>query len=317
MSPPRLASVSIDLDGLAHYARLHGLAPETLPEGATSLVARLAPGRLAEILDSSGIKGTFFAIGDELGPAGGPALRAVAESGHEIGNHTRSHPYDLTRQAPEAQRAEIEGGAAAIAAAVGVRPVGFRAPGYTLSSSVLTAALETGHRYDSSTYPAAPYYLAKASILGLMKLGGKSSAAILDRPRVLLAPRLPYRPSTDEPYARGQLDLLELPITVDPLGRVPFIGTTLCALPLPAVRLLYRSVRRLPFVNLELHGIDLLDASDGSGQALASAQRDLRILATEKISRLRQVIAWLAKDYDLVTLKAAAEVWRPMITAGE
>jgi HPt (histidine-containing phosphotransfer) domain-containing protein len=42
MSVPRLASISIDLDGLAHYARLHGLAAHDLPESALSAVARLA-----------------------------------------------------------------------------------------------------------------------------------------------------------------------------------------------------------------------------------------------------------------------------------
>jgi hypothetical protein len=313
VSSPRLASISIDLDGLAHYARLHGLPAEALADGASTAVARLAPGRLAEILDGAQAKGTFFAIGDEIAPAGTEALQAVANAGHEIGNHTRSHPYDLTRLSPEDQRAEIEGGAAAIEAAVGTRPIGFRAPGYTLSSGVLQHAHETGHGYDSSAYPAAPYYLAKAGILGLMRLGGKTSAAILDRPRVLFAPRLPYRPSRNEPYARGGAEPLELPITVDPVMRVPFIGTTLCTLPLGAVRLLYRSVRRLPFINLELHGIDLLDATDGSGPRLAAAQRDLRIDAAAKIARLREVIGWLAQDYELVPLRTAADVWRPLI----
>jgi peptidoglycan-N-acetylglucosamine deacetylase len=161
MSAPRLASISVDLDGLAHYARLHGLAADSLPEGATTAVARLAPGRLAEILEGRGVKGTFFAIGEEIAPAGTTALRAVADAGHEIGNHTRSHPYDLTRLSPEAQHAEIAGGATAIEAATGVRPLGFRAPGYTLSSEVLKAAHDTGHSYDSSTYPAAPYYLPR------------------------------------------------------------------------------------------------------------------------------------------------------------
>lgn len=313
MTSPRLASISIDLDGLSHYARLHGLPLDALPEGASSAVARLAPGRLAEILDSLGAKGTFFVIGDEIAPDGTAALRAVAGSGHEIGNHTRSHPYDLTRLSAQDQRAEIAGGATLIEAALGVRPVGFRAPGYTLSSAALQIAHDSGHTYDSSTYPAAPYYLAKAGILGLMRLGGKSSAAILDRPRVLLAPRLPYQPSKDEPYARGQMEILELPITVDPVARVPFIGTTLCSLPLGAVRLLYQSVRRLPFVNLELHGIDLLDATDGAGPRLAAVQRDLRFRATAKAARLSEVIGWLARDYDLVTLRAAAEAWRPLI----
>jgi hypothetical protein len=310
MSTPRLASISIDLDGLANYARLHGLSPEALPAEGSTAVARIAPGRLAEILEARSAKGTFFAIGEEIAPSGAGPLRLVAAAGHEIGNHTLSHRYDLTRLSVEAQAAEVAGGAAAIESAIGIRPVGFRAPGYTLSSSVLDAARNSGHQYDSSTYPAAPYYLAKAGILGLMRLSGRRSAAILDRPSVLFAPRLPYHPAEDDPYARGKMELLEVPLTVDPLTRAPFIGTAICSLPLFAVKTLYRSVRRLPLVNLELHGIDLLDATDGSGVALAAVQRDLRIPAAAKLQRLREVIGWLAADYDLVTLRAAADAWK-------
>jgi hypothetical protein len=309
MSAPRLACITIDLDGLPHYARLHGLAPGTLPAAASTAVARLAPGRLAELLGAHGAKGTFFAIGDEIAPAGTNDLRELAKAGHEIGNHSRSHPYALTRLPQEELHAEVAGGAALIEAAVGVRPVGFRAPGYTLSSGLLQAVGESGHTYDSSAYPALPYYLAKATILGFMRLRRKSSAAILDRPRVLWAPRLPYWPSRDEPYARGDLNLLELPVTVDPIARVPFIGTSLCVLPLGAAHLLYRSVRTLQFVNLELHGIDLLDASDDAGGDLPSAQRDLQISASAKTARLRQVISWLAQDYQLVPLQVAAKAW--------
>ncbi len=90
----RLASISIDLDGLGHYEALYGLAPQSAPDA----VARLAPGRLAELLDAQGAKGTFFAIGDELLRDGGP-LRTLAEVGHEIGNHTLTHPYGATRLA--------------------------------------------------------------------------------------------------------------------------------------------------------------------------------------------------------------------------
>jgi hypothetical protein len=310
MRAPRLASVSIDLDGLANYARLHGLSPEALSVEGSTAVARLAPGRLAEMLEARSAKGTFFAIGEEISPEGAEPLRAVAAAGHEIGNHTLSHRYDLTRLSVEAQASEVAEGARAIEAAVGVRPVGFRAPGYTLSSSVLEAARKAGHQYDSSAYPAAPYYLAKAGILGVMRLVGRKSAAILDRPSVLFAPRLPYHPAEGNPYARGKMELLEIPITVDPLTRAPFIGTTVCSLPLFAVKALYRSVRRLPLVNLELHGIDLLDATDGSGAPLAAVQRDLRIPAAAKLERLREVIGWLAADYELVTLRAAADAWR-------
>ncbi|HUB09373.1 MAG TPA: polysaccharide deacetylase family protein, partial [Myxococcales bacterium] len=291
---------------------------------------RLAPPRFCELLGERSLRGTLFAVGDDLlarrsaappssdgeddpeEPLGAPLpgaapLRAAAEAGHEIGNHTRHHRYDLVRL-PEAHIArEVHGGAKAIAAAVGRRPVGFRAPGYTLSPAVLRAAIEAGHRYDSSAYPAAPYYAAKASVLALQRLVGRHSRAILDRPRVLAAPVLPYRPAAAEPYARGDLPLWELPITVEPLSRFPFIGTFVTTMPRSALALLYRSVRRRPFLNLELHGVDLMDRSDGAGAQLPAVQRELRVPAAEKIARLRELLARIADDYEVVTLAQAAE----------
>lgn len=303
-SAPRLASVSIDLDGLHHYEALLGLPSQSRADA----VARLAPVRLAELLDRVRAKGTFFAIGNELLPGGEP-LRALAGSGHEIGNHSLSHPYALTRLEPGALRREVEGGAVAIAAAVGARPLGFRAPGYTLTSGLLDAVCDTGHRYDSSAFPAAPYYLAKAGVMALLRARGRASAAILDRPRVLLAPRLPYRPSQAEPYRRGDRALIELPLSVEPLTRLPFFGTLITSAPWSVVRAAYRSVRRAPFLNLELHGVDLLDPSDGMAPALAAAQRDLRVPAREKLRRVAEVLGWIADDYRLVTLSEAATHW--------
>ncbi len=298
---PRLASISIDLDGLPHYEALFGLAHQSSPEA----VARLAPGRLAGLLDEHGARGTFFAIGKELLPSGDP-LRALAQAGHEIGNHTLSHPYGLTRLTPVELSDEVEGGAEAIARAVGERPAGFRAPGYTLTSALLEVVTATGHTYDSSVFPAAPYYLAKALVLALLKLRGRPSAAILDRPRVLLAPLGPYHPARAEPYARGDHPLLELPIAVDPFLRVPFYGTLVVSFPWPVVRLVYASVRRLPFLNLELHGVDLMEPADGISPAVARAQRDLSLPLSQKLERLRTVLSWIARDYEIVTLRDAA-----------
>ncbi|MHB1843848.1 MAG: polysaccharide deacetylase family protein [Deltaproteobacteria bacterium] len=316
----RLACVSIDLDALRHYAQIQGLDPGALPPEAEHAVATRAPPRLAELLGERSAKGTFFAVGEDLlSPKdgakgaellpGAATLKQVVGAGHEVGNHTLHHRYDLVRLPEEQVAHEVQAGATAIEAAVGQRPLGFRAPGYTLSAPLLRAAIAAGHRYDSSAFPAAPYYLAKASVMGALRLLGRPSSAILDRPRVLWAPAEPYRPSDAEPYARGALPLLELPIATLPGTRLPFIGTTAVSLPVPALRALYLAMRRRPFLNLELHGIDLMDRSDGAGDGLPRQQRDLRIPAAQKLARLRALLSWMADDYRLVTLGEAARAF--------
>jgi hypothetical protein len=88
---------------------------------------------------------------------------------------------------------------------------------------------------------------------------------------------VPYRPASDDPYARGDLPIWELPIAVTPVLRLPVIGTSVVMAPGWARRRLVAAVLDAPFVNLELHGIDLADAAgDGFPGELVARQPDLR-----------------------------------------
>src|SRR5262249_26853916 len=66
---PGLASISIDLDGLSHYAALHGLPPEVVSAEARALVHQGAVPRFAEVGEGGGGRGTLFVTGGEGGVA--------------------------------------------------------------------------------------------------------------------------------------------------------------------------------------------------------------------------------------------------------
>jgi hypothetical protein len=301
-----LASLSIDLDALAHYHAIHGLPP---PAPGPDPVYGAALQRFGELCAGLGIRGTAFAVGNRLAAPGAAAgLSALARAGHEVGNHSFSHDYALTRRHDLAVADEVRRGGDAVERVTGRRPTGFRAPGYTLSPPLLRALVDQGYRYDSSTFPAFPYWLAKAAVMGALSLSGRPSGAILDRPRVLAAPRRPYRPDPSEPYALGDLPLLELPITTG-MGGFPLTGTFLSTLPGPIARALSARTGALPLFNLELHGIDLLDASDAS-PALTARQRDLRVPAARKIGRLVAFIRSLHRDW-LPLEEAASRLGAP------
>jgi peptidoglycan/xylan/chitin deacetylase (PgdA/CDA1 family) len=304
----RLASISVDLDSLHHYCRIHGLPESVLDSQARGLVYSTAVPRFRELLRALGTPGTFFAIGEDLVAAAqaAAALREAHAEGIEVGNHSFSHDYALTRRAPEAIREELVRGEEAILAATGTRPVGFRAPGYTLNSALYAATVERGYLYGSSTFPAAPYYAAKAAVMGALAVAGRPSRSILDSPRVLLAPRAPYRPDPAQPYRRGMGAVVELPMAVTPGVRLPFIGTFAVSLPLAAVRAAWRACRGDAFFNFELHAVDVLDAADGIPPELVRQQRDLRVSSARKMERLAEVFRWLRTDCDVVTLSVAA-----------
>jgi hypothetical protein len=76
--------------------------------------------------------------------------------------------------------------------------------------------------------------------------------------------------------------MVELPVQVTPWVRYPFIGTFLTLAGAAwAVRMARWVARSSRYVCLELHGIDLLDHTDGLG-ALVGHQPDVPIPWTDK-----------------------------------
>jgi peptidoglycan/xylan/chitin deacetylase (PgdA/CDA1 family) len=294
------SSISVDLDGLAHYCRIFGLDDSALDERARRLVPDVAVPRFLELFDRIGVPATFFAIGAEADPV----LKKAHDAGVEIASHGFAHDYAMSRWEPARISEDLDAAHQALTRASGAEPEGFRAPGYTMTPALLRAVAARGYAYDSSTFPAAPYYLLKASVMGTLAMLGRPSRAVLDSPRVLAAPVRPYRPSLDNPYARGTAPLSELPIAVTPVARVPFYGTFVTMAPWLLVQAAWRTLRG--FVAFELHAVDVLDTSDGIPDALAARQRDLAVSATEKLSRLSKVFGWMKETSTCVTMREAA-----------
>ena len=278
-------SVSVDLDGLGCYASIHGLTGG-LDDAALRAVPEVALARFCELFAGLDLKATFFAIGSEVQYGPGRLREAARE--HEIGSHSFAHDYALSRFSQERMVQDVLACEAALLEAGLPKPRGFRAPGYTLSPRLIDAVRELDYLYDSSLLPSPPYYAAKALALLAYAVRGRKSRSILGAPGQLFAPRGPHR-------RRG---LRELPVATTPLLRAPVIGTVVLALPQMA-----RWGAAGGHFNLELHGIDLLDASDVP-DALAAAQPGLRMPVSEKLRRLRQVLGALPGE--CCTLEEAA-----------
>jgi hypothetical protein len=290
-----IAALSVDLDEIPHYHAIHGLPPASAQ--SAHLVYQRALQRIEDFARAHQLPVTFFAIGSDLtgkaGAAAARALRALVERGHAVENHSLSHRYDFSRRSEIDIRVEIEGGARAIEEAVGKRPTGFRAPGYLVSDAVFDALERAEVAFDSSVFPCPAYWAAKAAVLASMAVRGKRSSSLVDDPRVMVAPRRPYRPGKRW-FQRGKRSFVELPVQVTPRARLPFIGTSLALGGPGLARRLARSLRDEPLVNLELHGIDFLDASDGL-EALLPVQRDLRKPLADRLDAVSAALTELAR----------------------
>lgn len=304
----RLAAVSVDLDAIHHYFAIHGLAPAADAADAAYDRALLRMGSWAE---ARRIPLTLFAVGEDLEREGAAVILAVlARRGHAVENHSYSHRYDLTRLDREAMRREVEGGAAVIERVTGRRPVGFRAPGYTVNDALFDVLDEAAISFDSSVFPCPAYYFAKAAAMGGVRASGRVSRSVLDTPRVLAAPVSPYRPGSCWSAQGGApRRFVELPVQVTPRARLPFIGTMLGVAGARGAALLARSCVGEPLVNLELHAIDFLDATEGL-LALAPHQPELRVPLGERMAALDAAVDALAQGgHDFVRLDEASRIF--------
>lgn len=301
-------AVSIDVDSLACYYRIHGLGAP--PAQLRDVLIQRAVPRAHALFAEFGVPVTWFVVGEDVDVERAPhdpgivsnaaVLRALAEAGAEIGNHSYSHWYDFARRSAGDQFEEIARAHRAIMAATGQAPRGFRAPGYDIAPATIAALARQGYRYDSSVFGSVPYYVAKAAVMGMLALRGTASGAVLTNPRALGAPRLPYPMTPDRPWhgphtghavPSAALAVWELPISITPWARLPAIGTSLLLAPAPIRRYLLAQMLRLPFFNFELHAIDFADATvDELPTALVARQPDLRLPFAVKAERLRGIV---------------------------
>ncbi len=308
---PTFANVSIDMDGLGCYHRIHGLDADADP----TAIYRVAMPRFLAMFDALGIPATFFVIASDLKyPSVVAALYEAQSQGHEVASHTYSHPYDLRHWNERRISDEVQQATREISDRLNTRPVGFRTPGYNVDTRILRILAEHGYRYDSSVFPSPPYYAAKGAVMAAMSVVGKPSGSSMTHPAALRASLQPYRPSRWDFSKAGDrkhsLPLWEIPVGVLPGARVPVIGTSVGALSPRAARNLVRwfaaGQRTLQF---EMHGIDMLDAQDAEIlPALAARQPDVRRSWMRKRDAYVAFMNAIKGRYDFATLADAVDL---------
>lgn len=210
----RIASISLDLDNLWAYMKIHGDAGwESFPT-YIDLVAET----VLEKMRAQGLTITVFVVGQDAALAKNHAgLRALADGGHEIGNHSFSHEPWFHEYTSEQTEREIALAEQHIERATGKRTRGFRGPGFSLSPRAVDVLSERDYLYDASTFPtflgplARAYYFWKAR----------------EMPAEEKAKRKKLYGTTGEglrplrPYQCPRTGLLEIPVTTMPLSRMP------------------------------------------------------------------------------------------------
>jgi hypothetical protein len=305
MSKP-IASVSLDLDNLWSYQRTHG-DPEWERRGSY-LPALMPP--LLDLLEDAGCRITFFVVGaDAVSPANVPALRLITERGHEVGNHTYSHEVWLQRYTRVQLTEDLDRAEAAILAATGQRPLGFRGPGFSWSTELFEVLADRGYVYDASTLPTFVGPLARAYFLATARMTPEQRR---QREELFGAFRDGFRPVGAYrwrlPSGRR---LLEIPVTTVPLVKTPFHMSYLIylsrfsrGLMLTYLRLALRLCRSAGVSpSFLLHPLDLLGPEDAKELMFFPG---MDVPSADKRRIVRQVLGVLAEQFTLVPMSTHA-----------
>ena len=97
---------------------------------------------LMDILDKYSVKTTFFVVGEWVDQFP-ESVRALAEAGHEIMNHSDTHPH-FPQLSPEDMTRELNACSDKIEAITGVRPILFRPPYGDYDDKVVSTARAAG-----------------------------------------------------------------------------------------------------------------------------------------------------------------------------
>jgi len=236
------------------------------------------------------------------GGRGAALLKQALAQGHELANHSYSHAYDLSAWS-KARVAKDLKACDDLLRELGASAVGFRAPGYTHNVKLLTEVAGLGYTYDSSALPSPPYYLAKIAVMAWMAVRGRRSHSLARGWRSFLG--------AAQPRCVKELGLWEVPMSVTPYFHLPLIGTTLLAGPEPLATQLRKTVMKLSYFHLELHGLDLADsgnngsAGDGYPPELKALQPELRVPLQIRLQHLRQLLQTRVNGMSIVSFLAA------------
>ncbi len=300
-------SVSVDLDTLSDYARGYGTVYDRRPDP----VYALGLTRFLDVLKAEGVQATFFVIGrDAEIPEHREVLARAAAEGHELANHTMTHPRGLASMPLADVRREVQAAHAAVSAVYGSPVTGFRAPCYDVNGRVLSVLRDMGYLYDSSVHPTMLTPVIDLAVL--IKSGFRVWEARPQTYAHVLASLRPYYPSSRCYWARGRDGgLLEFPLSSLPWMRLPFYGTFTQATGMAFFRrsLAWMRRRRCP-LNFHFHAVELIDLDDEAVDPAFRVHPGLNRPADQKIVELREMLALFKAGYDLRTLEERARAFK-------
>ena len=301
----RALAITLNMDSITEYSQKH-----RIPISAEDplLMYRQTLDRFTGLCEDLGAVGTLFVVSRDITGLAAEKLKALVYKGFEIASHSHHHNPRLSQLKPGEILKELRLSKAMIESTTGVPLRGFRAPGHHLSAPLMQELIGLGFHYDSSVIPSASYYAARAiSIVG-QKLTTRQSSGMLGNPRVVKAPRVPYRPASDPYEGGGDSNIIELPLSVATALGVPVSASTMQEAPKRLKSAMLDSLKQQDVVVLGFEAMDFVDPNtDGLPPALQTCHPLLKHPVEERIAFLRAWLGELMEDRWALTCAQLAD----------
>ncbi len=299
----KYCSISVDFEDLHFYSRTLGLShPEKENSAYDKVIDRFI--HLFQLMD---IKGTFFLIGKDVLKAkdNKKAVRRLAENGHEVANHTMTHPFNFSRYGYHKKKDEILETGKMLEDITGKKVTGFRAPCYDIDEDMIDILEDAGYLYDSSVFPC--YYKALQQLIYILLCRGKYRR--MGSFLTSFMPNQPYIPGKKLHHDNGERKIVEFPISMVPYIRFPFYSTVLFSTGVSFFNLQYSLVKKLRILTYELHSIDLADfTEDRISYYYPGLKRHpcARLSIDKKKEMLKECLNLISKDFEIQTMESIA-----------
>ena len=284
--------LSLDIDSISEYAAIHGIQ---LDAEDPLFMYRWPLRRFVDLCEDLSVPGTLFVVTRDVTATAQDTLGHLAQQGFELASHSHIHDYRMSERKSGSIFNELRHSLQVIERKTGAVPVGFRAPGYTMSCTLADELEALGLSYSSSILPSPPYFAAKLAVLSTYWLSQRRSTARMGSPKLALAPTQPFRPGKN-PHEPGDRSYVELPVAVAPPLRLPVVGAALLLAPQWLRHHMLRALEDMEVVVVNFHTMDFVDLEEAPlPAAIAARQPEIRRPIAEREKILRQWLRELAR----------------------
>jgi peptidoglycan/xylan/chitin deacetylase (PgdA/CDA1 family) len=247
--------------------------------------------RMFETYGKLGIKATFFCVASEVEKSTRiqQVLKTAISKGHYIANHTYTHPFGLNELSRKEIISEITKANKVLEEKLGVRPVGFRSPGYAIDTDSINILEENKIAYDSSAGWAIFHVIFKT----LRFMGSKKMKVGFGETNSRLR-RNAYIPSVKnwKKNSTSTRTIKEYPLPSS-FFILPCYSNLHLSFKLPFIKFLLNNTRRNKLLIYLMHAIEFSSVEDDFIPEEILVHPHVRMKMTEKLEKIDQILSYI------------------------